>query len=164
MAKKSSVSRNDLIFALLYILAGVFFFVFKGGALNILFTIVGALFVVSGIVVLIANRDFLSAAICIVIGLVLLLGGWLFAEIVILVFGILCVVKGIADFAQSVKRKSVFGVIAALLVVALGVLLILDRWFSTVRDWFFIAIGVIFIVNGLLLLIGGISSKGKKRR
>ena len=76
------------------------FIAFRGEVLNWLLTVVGILFVVQGILS-VANKDVTNGIISMLIGVVIILGGWLFIDIVMIVFGILIIVKGLGDLFNS---------------------------------------------------------------
>ena len=160
--KKRNQKKNydKLIYALLYIIVGILFIAFRGGMLRALLTIVGVLFILSGVVVFFTKRDFPSALISILIGVVIILGAWLFMDIVLIVFGVLLVLKGVVDLADASKSKGLIGILAAVLTVVVGVLLILLRWW--VIDWFYIIIGAFFILDGLVMIFFGKGLTGKK--
>ena len=89
MAKKKQFkfSNNSLLNALLYIAVGILFCVFRSSMLNILMTVVGVLFIVYGIVSIV-NKDTVTGVVSIAIGAIIILGGWLFVEIILIIFGI----------------------------------------------------------------------------
>ena len=85
------------------------------------------------------------------IGVVVIVGGWVFVEIVLIVFGSLLIVKGVTDLISLFKgSKNVVSIIVAILTIALGVLLIVSKWVAL--DWMFIVIGIVFIVEGAFSL------------
>ena len=86
MANSSKKVSNGVVYALLYIVLGVLFIVFKSGMLNWLMTIAGIVFIALGIFDIIKKR-LTQGIIETVIGVVIIVGGWLFVEIVLLVFG-----------------------------------------------------------------------------
>ena len=133
MAKLKNVNKN-LVNAILYILVGILFIIFKGSVLNWLFTIVGILFIVFGVIDVL-NKNLTSGVVS--IGIVLILGGWLFVEIVLIVFGVLIAVKGVIALLDAVKAKNVANILVAVVTVAVGVMLIISKW--VMLDWFFIA-------------------------
>ena len=69
-----------------------------------------------------------------------------------IVFGVLIAVKGVIALLDAVKAKNVANILVAVVTVAVGVMLIISKW--VMLDWFFIALGVIFIINGALALFG----------
>ena len=146
-------SNSNIMSALMYIILGVLFCVFKAGVLNWLMTIAGALFIVFGVLDLVKGST-TSGVINIAIGAVILLGGWFFLEVVLLVFGILLAVKGTIALINALKalNKSIFDIIFSALTIAVGIMLIASKW--ALIDWFFIIMGVLFIVDGVLELLG----------
>ena len=132
---------------------GVLFVVFKAGMLNWLLTVAGIVFIALGVYDII-KKNLTNGLIEVAIGVIIILGGWLFVEIVLIVFGALLVVKGITDLVPLFQSssKNVMAIIIALLTIIAGILLIVSKW--VVMDWFFIVIGVMFIIEGALALFG----------
>ncbi len=145
--------RNDtsIFNALLYIVVGVLFIVFKHSMLEWLLTVVGVLFIVFGIIDIVRG-GLLSGIISIILGIVIILGGWLFIQVVLIIFGVLLTIKGVLGFFTSFKPFSLLGIIFSALTVFIGVLLIVATW--QVVDWYYIVIGVVFIVSGVFELFG----------
>ena len=152
MAKKKKLNSN-LTSALMYIILGVLFCVFKATVIDWLMTIAGVLFIVFGVIDLTKNST-ASGVINVAIGIVILLGGWFFLEVVLLVFGILLAVKGTIALINSLKalNKSFFDILFSALTVVVGFMLIASKW--AVVDWFFLVMGVMFIIDGVLALFG----------
>ncbi|MBQ8859072.1 MAG: DUF308 domain-containing protein [Clostridia bacterium] len=150
MAKKRN---NNFVTALAYIVIGVLFCLFKATVLDWLMTAVGAIFILQGIVDLIRKNVF-NGLVGVVVGIVILLGGWLFVEIVLLVLGVLLAIKGVMALlgALSAKKKNIISILFALLTVVIGVMLVVSKW--AMVDTMFIVIGVLLIVDGVMDLIG----------
>ena len=148
---KSRKKDVSLFNAILYIVVGVLFIVFKSQMLDWLMTAVGVMFIVMGIISLV-RRDTISGLLAIIIGAVILLGGWLFVQIVLIVFGVLLTVRGILLLSATIKPFNLFGVLFAALTIFVGLMLIVAKW--VVLDWYYIAVGVMFIVSGVLELFG----------
>ena len=144
-------SHSNLVNALIYIVLGVLFCIFKAGMLNWMLTIAGIVFIVLGVLDLV-KKEYISGAVSIGIGAIIILGGWLFVEIVLLVFGIMLAIKGGLSMIDAVKGKSIVDIIFAGITIAAGIMLIISKW--ALIDWFFIIIGIILIVNGALELVG----------
>lgn len=152
MMANSKKMDAKLLTAVLYIVIGVLFCIFRAALLQWLLTIVGVLFVVQGVLSLV-KKDMVSGAVSLVIGLLLIIGGWTFVEVIMIVFGVLMIVKGVLDLLEALKRKNnVVPIVFACLTLAVGVLLIVSRW--AMLDWLFILIGVFFIADGVLGLLG----------
>ena len=139
-----------MVYALLYVIVGILFIVFKSGMLNWLMTIIGVVFIALGVYDII-KKNLTNGIIEAAIGVVIIVGGWVFVEIVLIVFGALLIVKGVTDLISLFKgSKDVVSIIVALLTIALGVLLVVSKWVAL--DWMFIVIGVVFIVEGAFSL------------
>lgn len=151
MATSKKVT-NGTVYALLYIILGVLFIVFKSGMLNWLMTIAGIVFIALGIYDIIKknlNQGIIEA----VIGVVIIVGGWLFVELVLIVFGAMLIIKGVMDLiaAFRAKSKNVSRIICSIITLVVGILLILAKWVAL--DWFFIVLGAVFIIDGLFALL-----------
>ena len=152
MSKSKFTIDNNLLQAILYIVVGLLFCIFRASALNWLLTIVGILFVVQGVLCL-TRKDTVGGVVGLVIGLLLIFGGWFFVSFVMIVFGVLIIVKGVLDLMNAMKQKNnLLPLILAVLTIAVGVLLIVAQ--SLTLNWFFILLGIVFIVNGVLALVG----------
>ena len=150
MAKKR---RNELISSLLYIIVGVLLVIFRGRTLDWAMTIAGVIFVVSGIIDL-CRRNFTGGAVSLVIGIAILVLGWLAAQIVLIVLGILIAVKGIFAFIDVLgkSRKNALEIVFPLLTVALGALLA----FGNGLDILIAVAGVLLAIDGVIGLIGSL--------
>ncbi len=142
---------NNLNTAIIYILVGVIFCIFKASLLNWLMTAVGVLFIVQGVLKFMKN-DVKSGVIDAVIGVLVILGGWLFLSIVLLVFGVLVLVSGVLELLGELKKSKSTNLIAPVLKILLGAFLLFGNFFQAL-DWVFIAIGVLFIIDGALYFI-----------
>ena len=151
MAKRKR--NSNFASAIMYIVLGALFCIFKAGVIDWLMTAAGVLFIVFGIIDLVNNLT-TSGIINVAIGIVILLGGWFFLEVVLLVFGIILTVKGVVALVNALKalNKSIFEIIFAALTLAVGLMLIASRW--ALIDGFFVVMGIVFIVDGVLALLG----------
>lgn len=151
MANSSKKVSNGVVYALLYIVLGVLFIVFKSGMLKWLMTIAGIVFIALGIFDIIKKR-LTQGIIETVIGVVIIVGGWLFVEIVLLVFGALLIVKGVTDLIKACQSKSkdFSKILCAVITAIVGILLVVAKWVTL--DWFFIVLGAVFIIDGLFAL------------
>ena len=150
MAKKQN---NELISALLYIVLGVLLIVFKAQALGWAMTIAGVLFVISGALDLI-RQNFVGGAVSLIIGIAILVLGWLAVEIVLLVLGILIAVKGIVALLAVFKRKrsNALDIVFPVLTVAVGIMLA----FGNGLDIMIVITGALLAIDGVLGLIGAV--------
>lgn len=151
MAKSKKHVGNNVVYALLYILIGVLFIVFKNSILGWLMTIAGVVFIALGVLDIL-HKNITLGVIEAVIGIVIILGGWLFVEIVLIIFGALLIVKGATDLIKQLQgRKNTVKIIVAVLTIAVGILLIVSKWVAL--EWFFVLLGIMFIINGAFALL-----------
>ena len=149
MAKKRN---NELISALLYIILGVLLVVFKSQTLGWAMTIAGIFFVISGALDLI-RQNYAGGAVSLIIGIAILVLGWLAVEIVLLVLGILIAFKGIVALLAIFKRKhnNALDVLFPVLTIAAGLMLAFG---NNSLDIMIVITGVLLIIDGILGLLG----------
>ena len=157
MAKKSglSLSMTNILNCVLYAVIGILLIIFKSGSLNILFTVVGVLFIALGIYDAL-TKNLLRGVVEAVIGIVILLCGWTIAGWVLFIFGILLIVKGVLDLVKVLK-KGLMAWLVPILMIVLGVMLVVSHWAAA--NILFIIIGVLFLINAVLALFGTSLSK-----
>ena len=114
-------------------------------------TIVGALFIIMGVLDIVQNKDIKKGIIELVIGVAIIVCGWLIADIVLLVFGVLLIVKGIMDLIPVIK-SGFSSMLSPIVTIVIGVLLVVAKW--ALMDVLCIVAGVIFIINAVLILLG----------
>ena len=154
MAKKNNTS--NLISAILYILVGVLLIVFKSATLGWAMTIAGVIFIISGVIDLI-KKNWMGGAVSLIIGIAILVLGWLATAIVLLVLGLLIAVKGLVALIEEFRKKklSVFGILFAILTIIVGLMLA----FGNGLDILILLCGIFLIVDGVLGLISAITKK-----
>ena len=147
MANKKN---RELFSALLYIVVGVLLVIFRSQTLNWAMTVAGVVFVVAGILDLV-KKNWTGGAISLLIGVAVIVLGWLLIEIVLLILGILIAIKGIVALINEIKGKkvSVLGVLFPCLTVLVGLVLA----FGNGLDILIVIAGVLLIVNGALGLV-----------
>ena len=150
MAKKTN---SELFSSLLFIIIGVLLAIFRSGTLNLAMTIAGIIFVVSGALDLI-KKNWTSGAVSLVIGIAIIVLGWIAAAIVILVLGILIAIKGIVAFIDVLKKsqKNALELVFPILTVVVGLLLA----FGNGVDIAILIVGVLLAIDGVIGLIGAI--------
>ncbi len=152
MAKKSY--QNKLwTTALLYVLVGILLCMFRTSVLNWAMTAIGAVLILMGIVQ-IAGKSMVEGIITAAIGVVIVFGGWLFVDIILLVLGVSLCVKGLLELGKELehKKKHTAPIVSACITLLVGVMLVVSKWM--LLDWFFIVIGVVLICDGVTLLLG----------
>lgn len=155
MAKSKKIKIEDnTIAAVLYILVGVLFCIFRATMLSWLLTAAGIVFIVMGVLDVLKKdkNDLIKGIVEAVIGVVILVGGWTFVEVALIIFGALLVIEGVYDLITAINAKAdILVIVTAMITVVVGVLLIASKWVMV--DWFFIVMGVILIVEGAMMFI-----------
>jgi uncharacterized membrane protein HdeD (DUF308 family) len=143
--------KSELFSALLYIVIGVLLAIFKEGVLDWAIFLVGAIFIISGILE-VAKKNYTGGAISLIIGIAILILGGFLKDIVFLVLGILIAVKGCVSLidALKAKKKNALSIVFPVLTIALGILLAFGNLVGTV---IFIA-GILLAIDGVIGLIG----------
>ena len=157
MAKKTNKKQNTELFSsLLYIIIGVLLVVFRSQTLNWAMTIIGAFFVISGALDLI-KRNWTGGAVSLIIGIAILVLGWLAVGIVLLVLGILIAVKGVVALLDVFKKskKNALEIVFPILSVIAGLMLAFGRGL----DIMIIIVGILLAVDGALGLVGSLIKK-----
>ena len=153
MAKSKKPSADTFVMAILYIVIGILFIAFRSALLNWMLTVTGILAIAYGIY-LIVKKQIVLGIIFVAVGIALILGGWLFLTIALIVLGVVLIIYGAKDLIALLQAKGktpVFPVLVACLTILAGILLVVSKW--AFLDWFFIVIGAILIVDGVLALI-----------
>ena len=151
MAKQIKKLDSNLITAILYIIVGALFCLFKGEIISWIMTIVGVLYIVQGVMDIL-NKDLTKGIINCGIGVLILVLGWLFLTVASIIFGVLIIIKGAKELLEvlKAKKKNIFDLIAPIVTIVIGAMLIAGKFL----DWLFIVVGVIFIINGVLEFLG----------
>ena len=153
MAKKTIRTPSDIYTSLLYVIVGVLLIIFRNQMLGWAMTISGVFFIVSGILDVL-KKNYTGGAISLVVGISIIVFGWLLAGIVLLVLGILIAVKGGVALFDVLRRKRVYardiifpaatmvaGLVLAfgngleILLVVAGVLLAADGFLGLYNEW-----------------------------
>ncbi|MBQ9773573.1 MAG: DUF308 domain-containing protein [Clostridia bacterium] len=150
MAKKTD---SGLFSSILYILIGILVIIFRAETLNWAMTIAGIFFLISGILELV-KKNWVGGGVSIVIGIAILVLGWLAATIVLLVLGILIAVKGIVALIDAFRKKNtkVLDLIFPILTVVVGLVLA----FGNGLDILLIIGGALLVADGALGLINSL--------
>lgn len=157
MAKKNStklkLTKNNILTCALYVIIGILLCAMRMGSLKILFTIIGALFVVYGVIDVI-NKQLTKGVIEAAIGVVVIVFGFAITEWVIIIFGALLIIKSVIDLLEYIqyKRKDTAALVSILVNIAVGIILCIAPF--AFGDIICIIAGVIFIINGVLALFG----------
>lgn len=149
--KIQAIDKKTLIgLSILSIISGILFCVLQQGLLNIIFTVIGALMVVTGVIGIFKLNP-IGGVLSIAIGALLIMGAWLFVYVLLIINGVLLLLSGISGFALSVKTGDVKNCILSILMVVLGILFFINT--DATAGWIFFVIGTVFIVTGIVGVI-----------
>lgn len=154
MAKKKALNNQAIINAIALIVLGILFCIFRAGMINVLLTIVGVVLIALGIYDIV-KKLYVNAIIEIILGIAVIVCGWTILDIALLVLGIglaIYAIYQIIMMAKKLNKKNWFMVIKPIITLLVAIFLIVAKW--VLVDWIFIVIGVIFIINGVLALLG----------
>ena len=137
---------KNLFSAILYIIVGALLIIFKSEMLNWAMTIAGIFFIITGILDVL-KKNYVNGGVSLVIGIAIMVLGWLATKIVLLVLGILIAVKGVVALLDALKKKKmdIIEVVFAALTVVTGILLAFGG-----------LVNVLFIIAGILLILDGV--------
>ena len=148
---KLDLSLNNLITCAVYAIIGILLVILRAGSLGILMTVVGALLIVLGVVDVVKGKYLVKGVIEALVGVAIIVGGWVFADIVLLILGILLIIKGILEISK-IYKKGFMAMLPAIVTIVIGILLVIAKW--VLLDVICIIAGIIFIVNAVLTLFG----------
>lgn len=150
MQKKTN---SELFSSILYIVIGVLLVIFRSQTLNWAMTIAGLFFVVSGALEL-YKKNWTGGAVSLIIGIAIIVLGWIAVTIVLLVIGILIAIKGVLALVDVFKRdnKNALDIVFPVLTVAVGLMLA----FGNGLDVMIIIVGVLLAIDGAIGLAGAL--------
>ncbi len=155
MAKlKLQLTTANILTCVLFVLVGILLIVLGAtGLLSIMMTIAGVLFIAYGCYNVFL-KNYIEGIIEIVIGAVIIICGWVIAQYVLLIFGILLIVKGAYDLITMIinKKLTTTALVVACVTIVIGILLCVAPF--AIGDIICFIVGAIFIVNGVLALFG----------
>lgn len=155
MANKSNkkFNMNALLYPLVMLLAGICMVVFGAGMLNIALYIVGALFIVSGIITLI-KKEFIPGAFHLIVGIVIILLGSLLIKFAVLIIGIILLVVGVVGIIKLIieKKSHILNYVAPIVLLLIGILLVCGNFFNFV-DIILKAAGICLIIYAIYKLL-----------
>lgn len=153
---------EKIVVASLIIALGVLLVILRGEIVSILMTVLGLALIAFGILDL-CNRAVPPAVVKLVMGVVIILCGWLIVEAVLYVLSALLLIVGILLLYEKIKFRArcinlfhalcVYAIPALCLVI--GVLLLFNQ--GNTAQWVFVISGVFTVVEGGFLLIGALA-------
>ena len=153
MAKKNKVKeflKSPIALAIAYIVIGILLCVKQSAVIEWIMIIAGAFFIVQGAIDWFVEKDIRQGVIEIVAGVVIIVLRFVIPQVVMVALGAILIFKSVV--AILTLPKSIANTVYNIVALIIGILLIVGNWI--VADWFFIIIGVAFIINGALTLFG----------
>lgn len=171
MAKKKvkiSVSNDRLVEGFLTLLIGILFLFLRGNTIiNIAMTVFGVALLVLAILDLLDHQIF-QGVVKAVVGVVVLIFGWAFVEVALIVLAIVLLVWGIYELYLLIKHHVsgnalavILRYISPILSIVIGVLLLVNR--AGTVDAISVVIGVVLIIDAILLFYDALRTKKKKK-
>ena len=150
MAKRT---KSEFSASIHYIIIGALLVAFKDDMLGIAMTVAGIFFILSGALDVL-RFNAVGGAVSLIIGIAILVLGWVMAAIVLLVLGILIALKGFIALIDVLrkKRRNTLEILFPILSIVLGIMLAFGNGIEAVL----LIVGVLFIVDGALGLIGAV--------
>lgn len=148
-SKKSNLVANALIYALIYILLGVLFLIFKAAVAVWCVYALGVLLIVQGVLDMV-NRRLVQGILEAAIGVLAIVFAAVITKYAILVLGIILLIWAVLRLFDS-TRKGPLTLLYIVGAIVVGVLMIVQPF--TAADWFFIVLGILLIIEGVLCLI-----------
>lgn len=156
MAKKIDFKNSELLSSIILILVGLLLAIFRTTVLQWAMTAVGAVFVVFGVLDLL-KKNWLNGGVSIAVGAAIIVFGWAFTEIVLIVLGVLIALKSLVSLYEILqsKKKNTPEIIYAAAGVILGVLLAFGNLVSALV----LVAGILFIIDGVIGIFGELTKK-----
>ena len=143
--------HSELVSSLLYILIGALLVIFQDRTIGWAMTVMGALFIVFGILDLVRS-NWGGGAVSLIIGIAILVLGWVVTEIVLLVLGVLIALKGVVALIDALRasKKDIVDIVFSILTIVIGLMLAFGNGLNVL----IIIAGVMLMFNGVLGLLG----------
>ncbi len=149
--------KNSALFtSILYIVVGAILALFPSTALGWAMTIAGIFFIVSGVLEVI-KKNYTGGAVSLIIGIAIIVLGWVAVAIVLLVLGILIAIKGIVAIIDVIKadKKNALDFVVPAITTVLGLALAFGRGLNII----IIVVGILLAIDGVIGLVGELKKK-----
>ena len=147
--KKSNRAANALIYALIFIIVGILFCIYRGAVAQWIVIGIGILLIVQGVLDMV-NRRMVQGILEAAVGVLAIVFAAAIAKYAIIVLGVILLLWAVLRLFDSTK-KSGLTLLYIVFAAVIGVLMIARPAFFA--KWFFLIIGILLIVEGILCLI-----------
>ena len=148
-SKKSKQVASALIYALIYIIVGILFCIYKGAVAKWIVIAIGILLIAQGVLDMV-NRRLIQGVLEAAVGVLAIVFAAAVAKYAIIVLGVILLLWAVLRLFDSTK-KSPLALLYIVGAIVLGVLMVVKP-FHTV-SWFFLLLGILLIIEGILCLI-----------
>lgn len=142
--------------AIISIAVGIMFMILKDDIIGITMTLIGAGAIIMAIVDFV-NKQTQDGIIKTIIGIVILVLGWVFVDIALYIIAGVLIILGISQIISAVKLskycnsvQKVFMLIKPVATLAAGLCLFFNK--GGTMDWIFFLVGALILLEGLLSL------------
>lgn len=150
------LKSNKLISAILTVVLGLLFIVFKGVVIGWAMTVFGVALIVMGVLDVL-KQNVVPGVVRAAIGVLVILLGWLLIDVAIIIMGVVLIAYGVLQVLEILKEKGNNKSVVAMLLqyaqpvinIVIGICLL----FGNAVDWICIIAGVIFLIQGILALL-----------
>ena len=152
------LKSNKLISAILTVVLGLLFIVFKGGVISIAMTVFGVALIVMGILDVL-KKNVVPGVVRAAIGVLVILLGWLLVKVAMIILGVVLIAYGVLQVLEILKEKGNKKSVVEMLLqyaqpvlnVVIGICLLCAQ--GEVINVICIIAGVIFLIQGILALL-----------
>lgn len=156
--------QNDLAFAAVSLVLGILLVFMKGSVISIALTVAGVALIISAVFDILHSKT-TPAIIKGVIGVCILVFGWLFINLALYIVGGFMIASGLMQIIGRSNKNSVrysqkqetIELIKSIALILTGACLLFNQ--GAAIDWVFIVTGALFIVQGVL----GLAEAAKKQ-
>lgn len=139
------------------IITGVLFCCLGITMFNVLFTIIGAVIALGGLLLL-PQKQFIFGILTAGLGALIIVAAWKWTNVAYIIFGVLMLISAIGGFIDAVMKNDVRSTVSSFISAILGGFLI---GFREGADWMIFVIGALFIVLGVVGLLMVLFSRKK---
>lgn len=149
--------------AIISIAIGVLFIVLKGSVISITMTIIGVAAIIMAVVDF-ANNQTKTAVIKCIIGVAVLVLGWLLVDIALYGISGVLIILGVSQIVSAIRLNNlcnavqkVFMIIKPVATLGAGFCLFFNK--GEMADTIFVIVGVLVLVEGMLSLVDPVEKK-----
>lgn len=161
------MSRSDkIITAVLTIILGLLFIILKGEIIGITMTVLGVGLIISAVIDAV-HRLYTVAIVKAVVGILIIIFGWVLVSAVLYIFAALLLIYGIVILCYMVKCRfrgftktdTVLKYLEPSLCIVIAVFLLFNQ--GGTINWIFIVVGIALILEGIIAFVNSFTKSNK---